>query len=120
MVFIPISFFDFWLSLFLRWMRRKKRNEIDIFMLALTKSRARGVPVQAGLEGPAALAPAQHIEKHIKTALIAAARLLSHRRFNPTKKRQTLWKNTPTPSNLTQNPTKKPSTPANMPSASPS
>jgi len=38
-------------------MCRKKRNEIDILKLALGKSRARGVPVQHRLEGPAAAYP---------------------------------------------------------------
>jgi len=34
-------------------MRRKKRNETQLLQLALAKFRARGVPVEGGLEGPA-------------------------------------------------------------------
>ncbi len=36
-------------------MHRKKRNETQLWQLALGKSRARGVPVGYPLEGPAAI-----------------------------------------------------------------
>jgi hypothetical protein len=60
----PISFFDLGFLLFVIGMRQKKRNEMQLWQLALAKSRARGVPVEGGLEGPVAISGANSSQRN--------------------------------------------------------